>query len=93
MDGSTLEAAPAHRASDRTLRGMAWALGVVIVVLFVAQGTFAVANRNAATTQTSWSSSGLLGFLSAVGLLLLPIVGGSSWPARFRRTGSAGSCC
>ena len=44
-------------------------------MLFVAQGTFAVANRNAATTQTSWSPSGLLGVLSAVGLLLFPIVG------------------
>ena len=75
MDGSTLEPALAHRVSDQTLRAMAWALSVLIVLLFVAQGTFAVANRNATTAQSSWSSSGLLGFLSAVGLLLFPIVG------------------
>ena len=30
MDGSTLESAPAeHRVSERTLRGLAWALGVL----------------------------------------------------------------
>ncbi|HTG46362.1 MAG TPA: histidine kinase [Actinomycetota bacterium] len=75
MDGSIGAAAPAHRVNDRTLGVLAYALGALIVLSFVTQGAFAYLTRNAATVQTSWSSSGLLGFLSVVGLLLFPIVG------------------
>ena len=75
MDGSTAVAPAHHRVSDRTLRGLADGLGVLIVVCFAAQGSFGCLNRNATTAQTSWSTTGLLGALSVVGILLFPIVG------------------
>ncbi len=62
---------------ERRLRWLAWTLGGLIVACFAADMVFGYLNRNssAATTQTSWSSAGIIGLLSVAPLLGFPIVG------------------